>query len=942
MKNINIFTIALLAGCAMPVSAQIKLDSVMPERYAQQKLDVGANRTFSRGEATAAISVITAESTNNRSAKNIGNSILGQGSGLVSLMGSGNYSSINPTFYVRGLQSLSGSTPLILVDGIERDIQYVSAEEVESVQILKDAAATILYGYKGANGAILITTKRGQANQKATINVKLDHSINFLVHKPKLVNAQTYALAMNEAYANDGLDPLYTSQEIAAFGSGQYPYLYPNVDWGNETFRNHSVTNMLDASFSGGGKRFQYYALLDLQYNNGFVKHASENDGYSTNNKYTRGNLRINMDMKLTQHATMKLNLLGVLQETQAPSNSASLWSMVYNLPSAAYPIKNENGTWGGSARWAGTVNPVAMSQAAGYSRNHSRGIYTDLTLRDDLSSILPGLGIQGRIAYDHFSNIYEDHSKTFTYGSASLIDWVDGEPIVAQTYTGGKNSELGESASTNSFTRLFHVDASVDYNHSFGNHSVYSMLKYDYEFSDYFSVNSTIYRQSINWFTHYGYLNRYFLDFALVHSGSNRLAPGSKWATSPTVSASWNITKEKFVRNILWINFLKLRASYGIINTDNIPSSGWLYYTQGYTVSGDTYPFQSSFGYGDYGRTSLEQLATSGLTREHAKKFNAGLDATLFGGLDISFDVYKQWREGIWVSTAGKYSAELGVDAPYEGDGKVNSWGWEVSLDYNKKIGDWQLNAGGNFDYDRNKIVAQDEQPRQYANLVTTRGRLNQLRGYKAIGFFKDQADIDASPTQQLGSTPRPGDIKFEDVNNDGVIDKNDQTAIGYSTVAPEIYYNLHIGLEWKGLGFDALFQGTGRYSGMLTTASLYRPLVNNSSISQYYYDNRWTAETASTAKFPALSSSSNANNYNNNTIFMFDRSFFKLRNLEVYYNFPKSLMRKTGFVSAAKVYVRGTDLFSIDHLDVSDPEVYGATCPTTRSIVAGLSVTF
>lgn len=242
---------------------------------------------------------------------------------------------------------------------------------------------------------------------------------------------------------------------------------------------------------------------------------------------------------------------------------------------------------------------------------------------------------------------------------------------------------------------------------------------------------------------------------------------------------------------------------------------------------------------------------------------------------------------------------------------------------------------------YNRSKIINEDEAPKLYDNLKETGHRLGQLYGYKAIGFFKDQADIDASTPQALGSTPRPGDIKYEDVNKDGIIDQNDKVAIGYSTTAPELYYNLHVGAEWKGLGFYAIFQGTGRYSAMLNTKSMYKPLVGNTTISQYYYDNRWTPETAETAKFPALSSSSNANNFQNNTIFLADRSFFKLRNIEVYYNLPKSWFTKT-WLSAAKIYVKGNDLFSLDHMDVSDPESYGASAPLNRSIVAGLSVTF
>ena len=941
MKNNKNAVLMAMALLSLPASAQVKIDSIAPHRYAAQSIDVGANANFSREQSTSAVSVITSESTNKRSAKNIGNSILGQGSGLISLQNSGNYAGINPTFYIRGMQSLDGNTPLFVVDGIERDIQYISAEEVESVSVLKDAAATALYGYKGANGVVLITTKRGKFNSKE-IKVNLDHAINFMTHKPKFVDAQTYAKAMNEAYANDGFEnPRYTQEEVDAFGSGKYPYLYPNVNWVDETFRNHSVTNMLNASFTGGGEKFKYYALLDLQYDNGFVKNPDTHEGYSTNNKYVKGNLRMNMDMILSKNTTMKVNLLGVLAESNAPGSSAKLWDMVYSLPSAAFAVKGEDGKWGGNSTWAGTVNPVAQSQDAGYSRNHNRGIYTDLTIRQELPAVLKGLAVQGRIAYDHFSNIYENYSKTYVYGSPTVADWLNGEPQLGKAFTGGSESDLGASISTNSFTRRFHIDASADYQNTFGAHSIYSQLKYDYEFSDEFAINSTLYRQNISWYTHYGLLDRYFLDLALVESGSNRLAPGSKWALSPTVSAAWVLSKENFMKNLNWVDFLKLRASYGIIQTDILPESGWMYYMQQYQTTGGTYPFNSGFQ-SDFGRTYLDAIATSGLTHEKAAKFNAGVDATLFGGLDFSFDGFYQRRSNIWVSTAGKYSSELGVDAPYEGDGIVDSWGWEASLDYNKQIGDVKFNIGANIDYYRSQIKEQDEAPKLYPNLVSTGHRVSQLFGYKAIGFFKDQADIDASKPQLLGSTPRPGDIKYEDVNGDGQIDTNDKTAIGYSTVAPEIYYNIHLGVEWKGLGVDAMFQGTDRYSGVLSTKSMYKPLVGNTTISQYYYDNRWTPETASTAKFPALSSTSNANNYNTNTLWMFDRSFFKLRNIEVYYNFPKAMLAKTKLLNAAKLYVRGVDLFSFDHLDESDPEVFGATNPLNRSIVAGLSVTF
>ena len=938
MKRNKILVLSLLACITIPAVAQ-QNDKVQPDgKYADQTIDVGADKVFTRDESTASVSVITVKSTDNRSARNIGNSIIGQGSGLISLQNAGNYAAANPTFYVRGLQSLSGSNPLILVDGIERDINNVTPEEVESVTILKDAAAVALYGYKGSNGAVLVTTKRGKYNSKS-VKVNFDHVFNFMANKPKFVDAATYSGAVNEARANDGLAARYSDDEIAAFKSGQYPYLYPNVNWVDETFHDNAVTNKLNVEFTGGGQKFRYYTMIDLISDNGFIANPDKNDTYSTQNKYVKANLRSNLDIDLTPSTKLKVNLFGVLNEASRPGDSADLWDLVYSLPSAAYPIKDESGNWGGNATWDGTKNPVAQSIGAAYTKNNTRSLFSDITIDQDLSSLLNGLNARIRVGYDNTSNIIEDHSKTYVYGSATPGAWVDGIPTVAGNYTGGSDSEMSTDASTNSFSRRFHFDGGFDYQQAFGKHSIYSQLKWDYEFQDLYAVNSTIYRQNFSWWTHYGYNNRYFADLALVESGSNRLAPGSKWALSPTLSAAWVISRESFMKDVKWLNFLKLRASAGLINADYLPDDSWTYYIQQYTISGTTYPFNSGYG-SSFGMTTLSRLASEDYTHEKAYKYNVGIDATLFSGLDMTLEGYYQHRKDIWVEADGKYTDVIGVDAPYENAGVVNSWGFEASLDYNKKIGEVTFNLGGEFNLNRNQIKEQLEEPRLYSNLIQTGHSLNQIYGLKAIGFFKDQNEIDNSPTQTF-SAVKPGDIRYEDVNRDGTIDANDKTAIGYSSVAPQLYYSIHFGAEWKGLGFDVMLQGVGRYSAVLNTKSMYWPLINNTTISQYYYDNRWTADNTD-AKFPRLSSVSNANNYQTNTIWLADRSFLKLRNIEVYYNIPESLLKKTNIVNAAKIYLRGIDLFSFDHLAVSDPESYGATNPLNKSVVAGLSVTF
>lgn len=952
MKKKKIIILALLAcpgisGYAQEPDKNIK-DSV---GYAAETIDVGTNRTFTRAESTAAVSKVYNESFNKRASKNISNSLFGQGLGLTALQNAGNYANYEPTFYVRGLQSLSSSTPLILVDGLERDMNLVSPEEVESVSILKDAAAVALYGYKGVNGAILITTKRGKYNSRE-VNFTYDHVMNQEIRRPEFANSLTYAQAMNEAYANDGLGTRYNEWEMNAFRTGEkqefYPgqrlNMYPNVNWLDETFRDHGVSNKYTIEFRGGGSKFRYYSMLNLVTDKGFIANTNMNEGYSTQNKYSRGNLRTNLDIDLTPKTKLKLNILGTLTEWSRPGDSANLWDLIYTLPSAAYPIKQEDGTWSGNATWDGTKNPVAQAQGTAYTKGHNRSLFADLTLSQDLSDFIPGLGANFRLAYDNYSSLIENHSKTYAYKSYSMTGWDNlGQPATYHYYSGGAESGMGTAADVKDWTRQFNFAGSIDYNRTFDLHSVYSQMKWDYEYRDTYGTNTTIYRQNLSWFTHYGYKNRYYLDLALVGSASSLLAPGHKWAFSPTVSAAWVLSEEKFMKNVSWVDFLKLRASWGIINADYLPKDGsntvYDYWEQIYSITGVTYPFEDNYGT-DFGSASISRLASINSTHEKAVKYNVGLDATLFKGLNLTVEGYYQRRKDIWVSSSGKYSSVLGMTAPFENAGVVDSKGVEVGADYTKDFGKFIVNVGGNFTFNKNEIKEQLEEPRAYNNLVRTGHPLEQVYGLIADGFFKDEADIEASLPQKI-STVRPGDIKYVDVNGDQQIDANDVTAIGYSTKAPEIYYSFHLGVEWKGLGVDAMFQGTGRYSAMLDTKSMFWPLINNTTISNHYFENRWTPENQN-AKYPRLSAQSNANNYQNNTVWLADRSFLKLRNLEVYYRFPKSLIKKSRILSNAKIYVRGVDLFCFDKIKVADPESYGATNPLTRSIIAGLTIGF
>lgn len=951
MRKNRLIIPALLAFLCLQGYAQELNDSIAsgkPAKYSDEVVQIGYHKAQRLEESTSSVSTVYNEDFNKRSAKNIANSLFGYGTGLTTLQGSGRYADAEPTFFVRGLQSLSTNNPLILVDGIERDITDVTPEEVETVTVLKDAAAVAIYGNKGINGVVNITTKRGAYNTRE-IKFTYDHGFGWQARKPKFVNSYDYANAMNEALVNDGLTARYTQDELKAFQYGQYPYLYANVDWLGETYRDMDATNIYNISFRGGASKFRYYAMANLTTNKGFIANPYMNDGYSTQDQYSRANLRTNLDIDLTEKTKLKLNLLGILSETRTPGanaddkEGADLWDMIYTLPSAAFPARLENGTWGGSATWAGTKNPLAVSQAAAYTKFHERTLFADMTLTQDLSSITPGLGASGMLSYDNYAQYWENHSKTFVYGSNSVTAWENNLPRNTTYYTDGKESSMGSDAKCIAFTRVFNFAATLFYDKQINEaNKIYSQLKWDYEYRNTKGTDQTWYRQNASFYTHYGYKDKYFADMSIIASASNKLAPGHRWSVSPTIGLAWIMSKENFMQDISWINFMKLRASFGVINTDRLPLDDddevTNYWEQTYG-GGSFYPFDTNYSVGTQS-WSLGRLASLNSTHEKAYKYNFGLDASLFNGLDFSFDAYYERRSDIWVSSSGHYSSVLGFTAPYENGGIVDSWGVEIGANYRKRIADVTLNVGANFTLAKNEIIEQMEEPRMYDNLITTGNPLKQTYGMQVIGYFKDQTDIENSPKQAFGEV-KPGDIKYKDVNGDNIIDANDKVAIGYSTTAPEIYYSFNLGAEWKGLGFDAMFQGTGRYSAVLNTKSLYWPLINNTTISQEYYDNRWTPENQD-AKYPRLSSQSNENNYQTNTLWLADRSFLKLRSVELYYKFPQALMKKSKILNNAKVYVRGVDLLCFDKINIADPEVYGATYPLTRSVVAGLTIGF
>lgn len=907
--------------------------------YSSEKVNYGFGLQQTNAESTGAVSTVYAENIDKSSAFSIGNSLYGNVLGLTTMQSTGVVWEQMPSMYIRGLKTLNGNNGILLVvDGLERDnnwqaLKYITPEEVESVSVLRDAAALALYGYRGVNGVVNIVTKRGKYDTRE-INFSYDHAFNYMTRKPELADAYTYASALNEALTNDGKQVRYSQNELNAFKNGTSPYLYPNVNWWEEVFRDRGASDIATLSFRGGSTKMRYYTMMNLQNNRGFIKNFDTNADYSTQEKYSKANFRTNLDIDLSPKTKMQANIMGILNEFSRPGmGSDNLISKLYQLPSAAFPIRTESGLWGGNTTWGENWNPVALTEGRAYSKGHTRGLYADMSLRQDLSSLTKGLGASVRIGYDNLASYWENHTKGYKYGMASVASWENGLPIAGEEITGGKDTEMSGDSKLDWQYRAFNFQMNVDWQRQFGVHSLYSMLLYTYKYDNAKGINNTFYRQNAGWYTHYGFKNRYFADFTLMASASNLLAPDHRWNVSPTVGLAWLISNEKFMQSQNVVDFLKLRASFGMLNTDNIPGNGYWNETVG---GGNGYPINNNFG-GD-GGWHEGRLASVNGTTEKAYKYNAGVDATLFKGLTLTVDGFYERRSDIWVSSDGQNSAVLGASGSYVNAGIVDSWGTEIGANYYKKMGNVELNLGGTFTYNRSKIIEMLEEPAAYDYTRSTGNPVGQIFGLQAIGYFVDQADIDNSLPQQFGPV-KAGDIKYKDMNGDKVINSDDRVAMGYNSTCPEIYYSFSPGLEWKGLGFSAQFQGVGNYTAILS-GTYYRPLVDNTTISNYVYRNRWTPETPN-ARFPRLTTETVDNNLQTSSLWLADRSFLKLRNCEVYYKLPSSWLNRF-WVKNAKVYVRGVDLLCFDSIDQLDPEAMNNSYPATRSIHVGLSVGF
>lgn len=889
----------------------------------------GFNISARAMESTAAISTVYADELNS-SAINPLNALYGMLPGL-SVMQGGNVTwNSDPLLRVRGIATLNNAQPLVLVDGFERPVNSLVLEEIESVSVIKDAAALALYGMRGANGVVLVTTKKGQYD-RMNVKVSYQYGMTDPFRVPKMADASAYAGALNEALRLDGLQERYSSYDLADFRSGKDAELFPDVDWANEVLKDRGSNHQLNISFVGGGEKVRYFSLLNYTTDNGFLKPVNWSKDYTSQLEWDKISLRTNLDIDVTKSTNVKVNLLGRLAQHNRPTlGYTEIFGALYQLPAAAFPIRTKNGIWGGDNIH---TNPVAAIAAGGYSSGHDRALFADMRIIQDLSFWVPGLSAEVAVAYDNQASYWEGKSKNYESEIVTAQrneNGVLGEKVYAKY---GKESTLSYSHELGYQNMVTTLEGKVNYVKDWQDHSLNVAAIYHQEKNVLMGRNNTFLRQSAIGNIQYGLMGKYFFQVAMSYAGSSVMPEGDRFRFFPAVSAAWVASSEDFLSSSKWVNYLKIRASYGVTGSDLFDYE----LDRQYYGSGNNYYFGTNNN--NFEGNAEGRLATKDMECEKSYKANIGIDARFFRNLSLTVDAFYEKRTNILVESQNVISSALGVSTPLLADGKVKNYGVEAALSWDQKIGDWAYELAGNFSFARNEIVAMNEGYKTEKYLKRTGTRIGQAFGLEAVGFFKDQAEIDNSP-RQVFSEVRPGDIRFQDQNDDKVINEYDYVNIGNTTLLPEIYYGFNVGVSYKGIGVRADFQGVANYSVMTDMESMYWPLRNNTTVSDYYLKHRWTPEHQD-AKYPRLTTLDNKNNFSVNSVWMENGAFLKLRNVEVHYDFPKNWMQRI-YLSNARIFARGMNLCSFDKLKKVDPELLYADYPSFRSYHVGICVEF
>ena len=917
MKLRNIIIIGLLGLCAAPITANAQAS--LTDKKAQ-KLDLGYGVETSEFLTTAATYTITAEELSHTSAISLADALYGKLVGLTAVQNTGfkGEEGKGASFNIRGVQTTGEKDILILVDGIERPIDRLSVEEVESVTVLKDAAAVALYGHEGINGVLLVTTKRGKPDSGFNVKAGASHKIQFDPQTADRVSAYDYANALNIARRNDGNAPAYTDAELQKFQDGSDPFVYPNVNWKDEVFKNTANETRAFVSMFGGADKVEYYSQLDYTDGRGLYKNADQG-AWNSQLMYSKANIRTNVDFQVTKTTRVKTNVLAIFMETNGVPNVSSndAWWHLYKVPALAFPIRTNGGVWGGSQTY-GDFNLVAKSQGTGFTKTHQRQIWADATLEQDLDFIAKGLQLYVGGSYDNSSNTIENRTKGYQYG----WNYYSGGAL-QEAVMGTVEDKLVFNHWVDAQWRVGTVNAGLKYHTTFKNGDNFSTnANYNMKSEIRDGQSNTWYRANWNLATHYDHAEKFMVDLVLAANGSNRSYP-AKWAFSPTLGLGWIYANNPEASGI---NYGKLRFSAGIQHTDYVPQAGlWL---AAWNNSHGQFWYGSNFG-SSWG-AFLTQFPTTDFNQEAAYKANLGTDLRIANCLDLVFDAFYQQRTNILVSANSLNSSVVGIQSSYDDKGRVQSYGVEAGLRYAKTFSNgFNLNFAGNVSATKSEILDWIEAP-AYPNLSVIGGPADAARGLVALGFFESQDEIDNSPLQEFGQV-KVGDIKYKDVNGDNVINENDFVAMDYGTSFPSLNYAFTLGMEFKGFGINATFQGAAaQIKDLKSVDGVWGALSNNRNMSYEYYNNCFDIAGAN-ALYPRLSADNVANNAQNSTIWYRNVSWFKLRDCEVYYKFSK-----------VKLFVQGQNLLSFGNIGCMDAENLNTGYPVMKAVNLGLSVIF
>lgn len=901
--------------------------------------------------------------------------LAGRLAGVVAVQRTGEPGKDAADIWIRGISTPNTSSPLVLVDGVERSFNDIDPEDIESLTTLKDASATAVYGVRGANGVILIKTKPGKVG-KPTVSADYYESFTRFTKMVDLADGITYMNAANEAMRNDGIATKYTEDQIRNTIAGKDPYLYPNVDWLKEIFNDWGHNRRVNVNVRGGSEKVAYYASVSYFNETGMTVTDKNIDTYDSKMKYSRYNFTTNLNIDVTPTTKVEIGAQGYLGEGNYPAiSSADLYNAAMSISPVEYPkmfFVNGEAYVPGTSTNNNFNNPYSQATRRGYDNLTKNQIYSNLRVTQNLDMLTKGLKLTAMYAFDVYNEIHvhQDRAEsTYNFLDTSVPYDMNGQPILQRIYEGSNVLSYKQETSGNKKTYL---EASLNYDRTFNDdHRVSALFLFNQQ-SKLLYPKGTLedaipYRMmGIAGRATYSWKDRYFAEFNIGYNGAENFSPKHRFGTFPAFGVGWVVSNEKFWQPLSKaVSFLKIRYTDGKVGNSEVSDRRFMYLDQ-MKENGD---YGYKFGPNGTKWAGYETVNMAvDLIWEESRKQDLGIDLKLFNDdLSIVFDLFKERRENILLKREHSMPSFLGYNtsAPYGNIGIIENKGFDGTIEYNKRINkDWVIALRGNVTFNKDKWI-QGELPEQKYEWMNQYGRnINGAKGYVAEGLFT-QAEIDDMARWESFSaankaiTPKPfasqfgtvkaGDIKYKDLNNDGQIDAYDQTYISRGDV-PTTVYGFGFTVGWKDLSVGMMFQGVAGAERVLNGSSI-NPFNGGGGSGNLYsnIDDRWTEENPDqNAFYPRLSygseTTSSINNFQKSTWWVRNMNFLRLKTLQLSYNLPKPWVNKVHLKNAA-VYVMGTNLFTLSRFKLWDPELNtdnGASYPNTTSYSVGINFTF